>query len=106
LQSVAAVPARPPPPTLELVSNDTEPLVLDFSGTDISTWDIEVHIGYATPLVKAATIVDGPGGIAHVNWIPGDLVAGKWAGEVQITKPGPTVQTSETYIFDIREEIA
>jgi len=106
LESVAATPVRPPPPTLSLVENDTEPLILDFSGVDISAWAIEVHIAYATPLVRAATIVDGPGGIAQVDWLPGDLVPGIWGGEIQITKPGPVVQTSDEYIFDIRAEIA
>lgn len=107
LQSVAAVPARPPPPTLELVSNDTEPLVLDFSGTDISLWTITVHLAYSpTPLVKTATIVDGPGGIAQVEWSPGDLIPGVWGGEVQIIKPGPVTQTSDVFIADIRQEIA
>lgn len=106
LQAVAAVPLRPPPPTLELVENDTEPLVLNFSGTDITGWAIEVHIGYPTPLVRTATIVDGPGGLAQVSWLPGDLVPGVWGGEIQITKPGPIVQTSDEYVFSIRAEIA
>lgn len=107
LQSVAPVPERPPPPTLELVENDTEPLILDFSGTDISLWSIAVHLAYSPiPLVKIATIVDGPGGIAQVEWSPGDLIPGIWGGEVEITKPGPVTQTSDEFIADIRAEIA
>ena len=106
LHSVAETPIRPPPPTLELVENDTDPLILDFSGVNITGWGIEVHIGYATPLVKVAVLTDPMNGLAQVNWSPGNLVPGVWGGEVQITKPGPAVLTSDEYIFNIRSEIA
>jgi hypothetical protein len=104
--SVAAVPSAPPPPILQVVENDTEPLILDFSGTDITGWGIKVHINYAVVLVKDAVIVDGPGGLAEVYWVPGDLQVGRWGGEVQVTKPGPLVQTTDVFILDVREEIA
>lgn len=105
--SVAAIPSAPPPPIIQLVENDTEPLVLDFSGTDITGWTVEVHLAYVpAPLVRVATIVDGPGGVAQVDWLPGDLLVGRWAGEIQTTRPGPFVQTSDVFIADIRAEIA
>jgi hypothetical protein len=105
--SVAATPVRPPPSTLSLVENDTEPLILDFSGVDISLWTITVHLAYSpAPLVKTAVIVDGPNGLAQVSWAPGDLIPGVWGGEVQVIKPGPVTQTSDVFIADIRAEIA
>jgi len=106
LQSVAPVPERPPPPTLELVAGDTEPLILDFSGTDITGWIIELHIGYPTPLEKIALLTDPLNGIAQIDWDESDLVAGVWSGEIEITKPGPFQQTSDVFIFDIRAPVA
>jgi hypothetical protein len=105
LQSVAATPPRPPPPMLQLVANDTEPLILDFSGVDITGWIIEAHIGYPTPFVRTATLTDPTHGIAEVDWAVGDLQAGVWGGEIRIVKPGDIVQTSDEYIFDIRQSV-
>lgn len=107
LASAASTPAAPPPQVLELVEGDTDPTILDFSGADITDWQIEIHIGYRTgALIRAADIIDGPDGIAQVQWQPGDLMAGRWSGEVQVTKPGPAVKTSQVFIFYIRAQIA
>lgn len=105
--SVAYVPEVPPPPIIELVENDTEPMYLDFSGTDITGWLVEVHINYSpTPLVKSALLIDPTHGIAQVNWSPGDLRVGVWGGEVQTTRPGDFIQTSDVFQARIRAEIA
>ena len=105
-ESVAAIPSAPPPPILQFVGNDTEPLVLDFSGVDITGWAISVHLGYLTPLVKTAVLTDPLHGVAEVYWLPGDLIVGRWACEIQTTRPGPFVQTTDVFIADIRAEIA
>lgn len=105
LPSVAAVLTTSPPQVLEFVSGDTDPLVLDFSGTDISTWSVLVRIGYAVPLSRSATPTDPTHGITEVQWQPTDLVAGRWLAEVEVTKPGPTVKTTDVFVMEIRAHI-
>jgi hypothetical protein len=105
LHSVAETPIRPPPPTVQLVANDTEPMILDFSGVNITGWVIEAHIGYITPLVRTAVLTDPVNGIAEVQWQVGDLQQGVWGGEIRITKPADGTQTSDEFIFDIRQSI-
>lgn len=100
-----------PTPVLSLVANDTEPLRLIFETSpgvpvDITGWGIKLHLGYATPLVLTGTLTTPLSGLASVAFVSGNLVAGKWKAEVQITKPGTLIQTSEMFIADIRSEIA
>ena len=103
--SVAPVPRVPPPPVLYLVAGDTEPLVLDFSGQDISGWIIVARIGYAMPLERTATLTDPTHGIAEVAWLSTDLLAGRWGAEIVVTKPGPVIQTADEFVMDIRPHV-
>lgn len=107
LTAAAQVPWSPPPPTINLVENDTDPLILDFSGIDINGYTITVHIGYeTTPLVRTAVLTDPGNGIAEVQWLAGDLQPGVFTGEIQAIKPDLTVKTSDLFVFDIRPEVA
>ena len=51
------------------------------------------------------TVRNMPDGRVEVAFLPTDLVAGRYPAEVQITKPGPIVLTSEFFVADIREQV-
>ena len=106
LASAAAVPSAPPPLVDNKVEDDTEPTFLEF-GIDITGFSINYQINYSpTPLVKAAVITNALGGLAQVNRQVGDLRVGRFGFEIEITTPGPIVQTSDVGIINIREQIA
>jgi hypothetical protein len=90
---------------LELVEGDTLPILTgtvtddDGNPVDISGWTINLHVGYGTPLVKAAQIPVGTDGFYQFVWEEGDLVEGEWEIEVEFqTDLG--VQTFQKTQFD------
>jgi hypothetical protein len=103
--SVAAVPSAPPPQTLELVEGDTDPTVLDFNGVNITGWFVEMHVAYPVPLTRAGVLTDPANGVAEIQWQPTDLVVGIWGAELQITRPGPIIKTSQQFILKVRAQI-
>ena len=103
--AVKSPPWTPPPPTLDLVEGDTDPLILDFSGADITGWVVTMRVAYAIPLVKTAALTDPAHGIAEVQWSPTDLVPGLWPAEVTITKPGPVIKTTDVLLLRVRAHV-
>ena len=97
-----------PQQIVDMVEGDTEPFVILLPGINITGWAFELHIGYpGTPLSKPGTIITAsPDGRVEVALAPTDLVTGRYPAEVQITKPGPIVLTSEQFVADIREQVA
>ena len=87
------------PNQLRFVENDTLPglrcIITQDDGTpiDITGFTIKVNIGYSTPLVKNASIVDGTNGVWEVSWIVGDLKAGTWFYEIQVTDTSSGIRT-------------
>jgi hypothetical protein len=86
--------------TLEFIEGDTLPIITgalkDDAGVaiDIRTWDIKLHIGYATPLIKVATIPQDASGTFSFPWVPTDLQEGTFDAEIQITSPSG-IQTAQ-----------
>lgn len=76
---------------IRFVANDTLPSLRgtltedDGTPVDLSGAHVAVHIKYDTPLEKTATITDAANGKWLVEWEPGDLMAGKWPYEIQVT---------------------
>jgi hypothetical protein len=91
---------------MNLVEGDTEPVPIIVTGVDITGYVITLHIGYPTPLIKTATIINAPTGVAEVPFLSTDLVPGQYLAEVQTVKPGGIILTSESFLMDIRKQIA
>ena len=103
--------------TIEYVEGDVpDPLRGEYRDKDGKTIDITgftitLHIGYEdAPLVKTATITDGPNGVFEFGWNPGDIVAGDYQAEVQITnasgRPLTYPASAGEFYFRVREAIA
>jgi hypothetical protein len=82
------------PDTFELIEGDTLPQITgtltEDDGTtpvDITGYDIKLHVGYDTPLVKTAVIPVGTNGQFAFPWVAGDLTPGLWLAEIQIASP-------------------
>ena len=96
----AAVPAQPPPPVVEVVENDTDPLVLDFTPTVITGQTINLNVATEpTATVLAATIITATTANVDTSGLP----VGRFAAEIENVTTG---KTSDVFILDVRAEIA
>ena len=62
-----------------------------------------------TVITRAGVIVDGASGTWRYTWQTGELVAGTWAVELQVTYSGGKVQTfpaDRPAYFSVRAQIA
>ncbi len=92
---------------IELVANDTSPnLQCTMDGVDLTGYSIELHVAYATPLIKTATLTEAAAGEFEFEWSAGDLVAGIWPAHIQVTTAALTVQTFTGLTLNIAAEIA
>jgi hypothetical protein len=84
---------------IRFVANDTLPslrgTLTEDDGTPVNLTDctVNLHIKYDPVLVKTATIVSAIDGIWLVEWEPGDLKAGKWFFEIQVTDSNGDIRT-------------
>lgn len=94
--------------TITYVVGDTLPeLLFTYTGVDITGHTITLHINQRpTPLVKACTIVDGPGGTFKAVFAAGDLKAGDWPAEVQVIDTAGGVLTYQGLRLAVAREIA
>ena len=87
------------PYQIRMVENDTLPSLRgtvkedDGMAADLTGGGVEVHINYATPLVKTATIAVPTTGVWVVEWTAGDIRVGTWTYEIQITDSVGNVRT-------------
>jgi hypothetical protein len=71
-------------PQLYLAENDTGPSINGtFTGVDITSYTITLHIGYATPVSIVASIVDGPAGTFRFDFSAGNLQKGNWPAQIE-----------------------
>ena len=99
------------------VTGDTAP---DLTGTcssgttpaNLTGATLELHLkppGSAAVLTRTGVIVDGASGTWRYTWQTGELVAGTWAVELQVTYSGGKVQTfpaDRPAYFSVRNQIA
>ena len=98
------------------VAGDTAP---DLTGTctsgttpaNLTGATLELHLTMPdkTVITRAGVIVDGAAGTWRYTWQTGELVAGTWAVELQVTYSGGGVQTfpaSRPAYFSVRSQIA
>lgn len=85
---------------ITLVAGDTLPTRLTYTDAtgaaiNITGYSFTLHIGYPTPLVKAAAIADGPNGILEFDWAGADLVAGTFPAEIVATDASGKTKTNK-----------
>jgi len=87
------------PNQIRMVAGDTLPklrgTLTEDDGTPVGLTgaSVQMHIKYASPLVKTATIEDADNGVWVVEWGPTDLVEGSWTYEIQVTFSDGSVRT-------------
>ena len=98
------------------VTGDTAP---DLTGTctsgatpaNLTGATLELHLTRPdkTVITRAGVIVDGAAGTWRYTWQTGELVAGTWAVELQVTYSGGQVQTfpaDRPAYFSVRAQLA
>ena len=103
---------------LYFVANDTLPeltgVIKDDDGDviDITGYGVKLNIGYATAKEKTASLTDPTKGVFKVTWVDGDLVAGTWGVEIEVTDADSKILTAQKtnrgrrFTFVISEEEA
>ena len=98
------------------VTGDTAP---DLTGTcssgttpaNLTGATLELHLTRPdkTVITRAGVVVDGAAGTWRYTWQTGELVAGTWAVELQVTYSGGGLQTfpaDRPAYFSVRNQIA
>ena len=92
---------------LHYVENDTLPeLECVYTGVDLTSATVELHIGYDPPLVITGTVTDPPNGEFKFGYTVGDIRAGTWEAEIQITDAAGEVITFQGLKYIVKPEIA
>jgi len=92
---------------IHYVENDTLPkLQCVYTGVDLTGASVELHIGYAVPLVIVGTLTDEVNGEFEFGYSIGDLQTGTWEAEIQITDNAGEVITFQGLKFIIKAQIA
>jgi hypothetical protein len=78
---------------------------------DISAYQgFRLHVAYPSslggPLVKAGTLVNGPGGLFKFTWSAADLKPGRWPAEIQLTDAAGKVITFRELVLEVAKQIA
>lgn len=87
------------PYEIHYVENDTLPAlkgtITEDDGTpvDLSGATVALHIKYDKPLVKVAQITAPENGQFFVTWTAGNLQAGRWLFEIQVTDAHGGIRT-------------
>jgi len=94
-----------------LTEHDTAPSILTYRvagvPVDITGYVFTIKIGYSTPLVKVAVVLDqvADKGKFKFAWAVNDLVAGEWPFEILTTFPDGTEKTSPQMQMNIGTRI-
>jgi len=81
----------------------------DGSPVNLNGCTVTLHIKYKEPLIKEAVVTDAVNGVYLIEWLDGDLRAGKWTFEIQVTdsdgkprtwKREPTTNKLLTMVID------
>lgn len=103
---------------LYFVSNDTLPELVGIIKDDdgevigIAGYTVKLNIGYDTAKEKTASLTDPTNGEFTITWDAGDLVAGTWNAEIEVTDTDGKVLTAQKtnrnrqFTFVITEEEA
>lgn len=97
---------------VELVAGDTLPSRLTYKikgqPIDITGYTFIIKIGYSTPLVKQAVILDQTSNLGEFEfqWAAGDLRAGNWSFEILTRYPDLTEKTDRMSGMKIHPRIA
>jgi len=87
------------PNELGYIENDTLPplrgTLTEDDGTPVNLTGctVNLHINYNPVLIKTASIVNAIDGIWLVEWETGDLKAGRWFFEIQVTDSNGDIRT-------------
>ncbi len=97
---------------LTLIEKDTKPLRGEYRAdgamVDLSGYAVSIKLGYAVPLVKAATILNQVTnkGEYEFPWLATDLVLGTVSAQVMITNPSGQVEHTDAFDAEIGPRIA